>query len=136
LQSKDEQLQNKDEQLNRMLAVRKLQEASQQHVAVSEQFVQQIEEEGLISRLLEQKIKKLLSTVRGSRQERINPDQLLLFSTHELEQIAAVTRSFQATWKKDPLSESDGAQEPADCKAKRRKLPAAYAEGSSTVRAF
>ena len=33
LQSKDEQLQNKDEQLNRMLA--KLQEASQQHVAVS-----------------------------------------------------------------------------------------------------
>ena len=120
LQSKDEQLQNKDEQLNRMLA--KLQEASQQHVAVSEQFVQQIEEKDHQIALLEQKIKKLLSTVRGSRQERINPDQLLLFSTHELQQIAAELEA-SSDMEEDPLSESGEAQEPSTRKAKRRKLP-------------
>jgi transposase len=38
--------------------------------------------------LLELRIKRLLLTVRGSRQERISPDQLLLFSTEELQQLA------------------------------------------------
>lgn len=100
----------------------KLQEASQQHVAVSEQFVQQIEEKDHQIALLEQKIKKLLSTVRGSRQERINPDQLLLFSTHELQQIAAELEA-SSDMEEDPLSEADESQEPITRKAKRRKLP-------------
>ncbi len=90
------QLQSKDEQLNRMLA--KLQEASQQHVAVSEQFVQQFEEKDHQIVLLEQKIKNLLSTVRGSRQERINPDQLLL--QHMNFSKSQPNSKLPATWKK------------------------------------
>ena len=37
---------------------------------------------------LEHQIKLLLQRIRGSRQERIDPDQLLLFSVEELEQLA------------------------------------------------
>jgi hypothetical protein len=76
----------------------KLQEAAQ-YAAVSEQFVQQIEEKDHQIALLEQKIKKLLSTVRGSRQERINPNQL--FSSQYMNLSKSQPNSkLSATWKK------------------------------------
>lgn len=37
---------------------------------------------------MEHKIKELLLKIRGSRQERIDPDQLLLFSFDELKELA------------------------------------------------
>ena len=71
LQRNEAMLQNKDAEL---------QEAKAQHSATSEQFSQTLEEKNNLIALLERRIKRLLCTVRGSRQERINPDQLLLFS--------------------------------------------------------
>lgn len=63
-------------------------EAKVQQQATVEQFAQALDQKNQVIALLEQKIKRLLSTVRGSRQERINPDQLLLFSAEELQQLA------------------------------------------------
>ena len=80
------QLQRKDAQLERIEA--KLHEVASQHTSVTEQFSQALEEKDRKIALLESKIKRLLSAVRGSRQERINPDQLLLFSQDELQQLA------------------------------------------------
>ena len=86
LQCNQEMLQSKDEQLEHIEA--KLHEVASQHTSVTEQFSQALEEKDHKITLLEAKIKRLLSTVRGSRQERINPDQLLLFSQDELKQLA------------------------------------------------
>ena len=86
LQRNQEMLQSKDMQLERIEA--KLHEVASQHTSVTEQFSQALEEKDHKIALLESKIKRLLSTVRGSRQERINPDQLLLFSQDELQQLA------------------------------------------------
>ena len=58
--------------------------------------------------MLESKIKRLLSTVRGSRQERINPDQLLLFSQDELQQLAQELEKSAA----DNASPSEQGNEP------------------------
>ena len=80
------QLQRKDAQLERIEA--KLHEVASQHTSVTEQFSQALEEKDRKIALLESKIKRLLSAVRGSRQECINPDQLLLFSQDELQQLA------------------------------------------------
>jgi transposase len=86
LQCNQEMLQSKDKQLEHIEA--KLHEVASQHTSVTEQFSQALEEKDHRISLLEAKIKRLLSTVRGSRQERINPDQLLLFSQDELKQLA------------------------------------------------
>ena len=63
-------------------------EAKAQHSATAEQFSRTLEEKNNAIALLELRIKRLLLTVRGSRQERIDPDQLLLFSHEELQQLA------------------------------------------------
>lgn len=64
-------------------------EATQaQHEAVSEQFAQSIEEKDRQVASLEHQIKLLLQRIKGSRQERIDPDQLLLFSLEELREVA------------------------------------------------
>jgi transposase len=65
-----------------------LKQTQAQHVAVSEQFAQSLEEKQRQVAALEHQIKLLLQRIKGSRQERINPDQLLLFSLEELQQIA------------------------------------------------
>ncbi len=64
-----------------------LQELLAQQTATTEQFAQSIEQKNQLIALLEQKIKRLLSAVRGSRQERIDPNQLMLFSPEELQQL-------------------------------------------------
>jgi transposase len=64
-------------------------EATQaQHAATIEQFTASLEEKDRKVAQLEHQIKLLLGAVKGSRQERINPDQLLLFSVEELQEIA------------------------------------------------
>lgn len=119
------QLQSKESQLDQAYA--RLQELSTQLSVVTEQYSQRIDEKDHRIALLEQKIRKLLSTVRGSRQERINPDQLLLFSTNELKEIADEISSQQ----ENDACASDASEEPNEPdkeeldkkKAKRRKLP-------------
>jgi transposase len=64
-------------------------EARQQHAAEVEQFTVALQEKLRSIAQLEHQIKLLLERVRGSRQERIDPDQLLLFSLEELREIAA-----------------------------------------------
>jgi chromosome segregation ATPase len=56
--------------------------------ATVEQFHQTLTEKDQRVAALEHELKLLLQRVKGSRQERINPDQLLLFSLEELQQIA------------------------------------------------
>lgn len=65
-----------------------LHEARSQHAATTEQFSRTLEEKNQLIASLERHIRQLLRTVRGSRQERIDPDQLLLFSVEELQQLA------------------------------------------------
>jgi len=121
------QLNGKDEQLSRTLA--QFQEATIQHKSVTDQFTQQLEDKNHQIALLEKTIKRLLSSVRGSRQERINPDQLLLFSEDELKQIAQELQQqddAQAESSGEPLSvtQDDTQQdEPEPKKPRRRQLP-------------
>jgi transposase len=63
--------------------------AQTQHAAVTEQFALTIEEKDRQVASLEHQIKLLLQRIKGSRQERIDPDQLLLFSLEELQELAA-----------------------------------------------
>ena len=63
--------------------------AKDQHAAEVQQFVQSLAAKARDIAALEHQIKLLLDRIRGSRQERINPDQLLLFSLEELQEIAA-----------------------------------------------
>ena len=65
-----------------------LEKSLSQHEAVAEQYNQQLEEKQRRVAALEHQIKLLLQRIKGSRQERINPDQLLLFSIEELREIA------------------------------------------------
>ena len=61
----------------------------QQHTAELKQFTQTIETKQQVIARLEHQIKLLLQKVRGSRQERIDPAQLTLFSMEDLEALAA-----------------------------------------------
>jgi transposase len=65
----------------------KLDSASDQHAAEVEQFVESLEAKARDISALQHQIKLLLQRIKGSRQERIDPDQLLLFSLEELQQI-------------------------------------------------
>lgn len=59
-----------------------------QHSAVVAQFNKQVEEKQQTIAALQHEISLLLQRIKGSRQERIDPDQLLLFSVEELEEFA------------------------------------------------
>ena len=76
-------LRNENERLKELLS-----ESHAQHQAVVEQFTQTLKEKERQVAALEHQIKLLLQRIRGSRQERIDPDQLLLFSLEELQEIA------------------------------------------------
>lgn len=84
-------LRNENERLQEQLSQsqRELSESQTQHQAVAEQFTQTLAEKERQVASLEHQIKLLLQRIRGSRQERIDPDQLLLFSLEELQEIAA-----------------------------------------------
>ncbi len=79
LQRKQTQLQDKSTELEQIKS---------QQVATTEQFSKTLEEKDRKIFWLELNVKRLLKCVRGSRQERIHPDQLLLFSLEELKQLA------------------------------------------------
>lgn len=85
------QLQQENARLKERLA-----QAESRHAAVAEQFdattqqfTQTLAEKDRRLAALEHQIKLLLQRIRGSRQERIDPDQLLLFSLEELKELAA-----------------------------------------------
>ena len=84
------ELRHENERLKELLwrSQRELSESRAQHQAVTEQFTQTLEAKQRDIASLEHQIKLLLQRIRGSRQERINPDQLLLFSLEELREIA------------------------------------------------
>jgi transposase len=84
------ELRNENERLKKLLAEvqHELTQTQAQHEAVAEQFTQTLEEKERQVAALEHQIKLLLQRIRGSRQERIDPDQLLLFSLEELQEIA------------------------------------------------
>jgi transposase len=127
LQCNQEMLQSKDMQLERIEA--KLHEVATQHTSVTEQLSQALDEKDHKIALLEAKIKRLLSTVRGSRQERINPDQLLLFSQDELRELAEeLEKSDQENTdptepEADPPQDSASTGEPPKKGKGRRPLP-------------
>ena len=84
------ELRNENERLRRELAqvTDRLQQATSQHEAVAEQFTVALADKDRQLSALEHQLKLLLRQLRGSRQERVDPDQLLLFSLEELKEIA------------------------------------------------
>ena len=93
----------------------RLEEARAQHEAVTAQFTQTLEDKDRQVASLEHQIKLLLQRIRGSRQERIHPDQLLLFSLQELEELAAQLEQ--------GLPEEDLIDDRPPQKRRRRKSP-------------
>lgn len=73
------ELQRENERLKQMLA---------QHAATIKQFEETLDAKQRQVESLEHQVKLLLIRIKGSRQERIDPNQLLLFSLEELQQIA------------------------------------------------
>ena len=65
-----------------------LEQTKSQHAATTEQFALSLEEKDRQVASLEKQIERLLLQIRGSRQERIDPDQLLLFTLEELRELA------------------------------------------------
>jgi len=91
------ELQRENERLKRQLqaadarakaADARANEVAAQQTALEEQFARTIAEKDALVATLRHQIKLLLLKVRGSRQERINPDQLMLFSIDELKELA------------------------------------------------
>jgi transposase len=80
----------RDEHIASLLQIHQdqLAQAHAQHAAVAEQFSQTLAEKDQQVASLKHQIKLLLQRITGSRQERINPDQLMLFSLEELQAIA------------------------------------------------
>jgi transposase len=83
------ELQKENERLEKLLrgTQKKLEESRAQHAAVVEQFAQTLAEKDQRLASLEHQVKLLMQRIKGSRQERINPDQLLLFSVEELKEM-------------------------------------------------
>ncbi|MEX1039772.1 MAG: IS66 family transposase [Pirellulaceae bacterium] len=85
-----QELLKENERLRKSLADSQAQliQATAQHEAVSAQFSESLEEKQQKISTLEHQLKLLLQKIKGSRQERIDPDQLLLFSPDELQEMA------------------------------------------------
>ena len=84
------ELQKENERLKKLLSQQaaELSQSREQHTAVVAQFSEVLQAKQRSIAQLEHQIKLLLQKIRGSRQERIDPDQLTLFSLEELQQIA------------------------------------------------
>lgn len=87
-----------------------------QHTAVAEQFTQTLAEKDQQVAALKHQIKLLLQRIKGSRQERINPDQLMLFSVEELQAIADELEHPSA----DEHPGDDGSVDPDEDNKKRK----------------
>ncbi len=94
----------KDLQIEQLKAqLKRLTEEIQSLSAATEQFQSQLQEKDSLIASLQSQVKRLMITVRGSRQERINPDQLLLVPlTAEIQQLADELE--QAKQNPDPAS--------------------------------
>jgi transposase len=121
------ELQIENEQLKRLFSdsqsqlahvTAKLQQTQAQHEAVTEQFTQSLQEKERKVVSLEHRIKLLLQKIRGSRQERIDPDQLLLFSLEELQELAD---ELEQAANEDQTVEEES--EPRKQRRGRRRLP-------------
>jgi len=119
-------LQRENEQLKKLLMQSQtqltkthdaFQQSQAQHEAVAAQFTETLAEKQRQVAALEHQIKLLLQRIRGSRQERIDPDQLLLFSLEELQEIAG-----QLAQPSEELVDDEDAEEAAP-RRKRRKSP-------------
>ncbi|MCA9128307.1 MAG: IS66 family transposase [Planctomycetales bacterium] len=86
-----------------------LKEARAQHQATAKQFSLTLAEKDQQLASLEHQIMLLLKRIRGSRQERINPDQLLLFSLKELKAIAEELE--QDTTDEEPSGDASNADD-------------------------
>lgn len=95
-----------------------------QHEATIEQLGETLDEKERRIASLQYEIKRLLKTVRGSRQEKIDPDQLMLFSLEELEQLADELREDpEAPNEVEDDLDASGADGKPRPKRGRRKLP-------------
>jgi transposase len=86
-------------------------EAIAHRAALEEQFAKTIAEKDTLVETLRHQIKLLLLKVRGSRQERIDPDQLMLFSIDELKELADELRA-EADEEALEASEPSGGKKP------------------------
>ena len=89
----------------------KLNESAAQHQSVVAEFLQTIEDKDRKLTALQRQIAELLKQIRGSRQEVIDPDQLMLFSVDELQQLAD-----EIEQRKKQGEESDSQGETPDAK--------------------
>ena len=94
-----------------------LEQKAAQHQAVTQQFTETLEAKERKLSALEHQIKILLQQIRGSRQERIDPDQLMLFSVEELKEIA------EQLAQQDSEEFLDDDDESSTSKRKKRKSP-------------
>jgi len=110
------ELKRENERLKRELqeADVRAKEAIAHRAALEEQFAKTIAEKDTLVETLRHQIKLLLLKVRGSRQERIDPDQLMLFSIDELKELAEELR---AEADEEALEES----EPTSGKKRKRR---------------
>jgi transposase len=117
------ELQKENKRLNERLSQsqRELCESQAQHQAVVEQFTQTLEDKERQVAALEHHIKLLLQRIRGSRQERIDPDQLLLFSLAELQEIAEQLQQGQP---EDDLIDDASSRRRRKSRGRSGKLPA------------
>jgi transposase len=119
LQRKDVELDKARSQLTQ--AQSQLELTNAQHSATVEQFTQTLAQKDNELEELQHQIKLLIQRIRGSRQERINPDQLLLFSVEELQQLAKELEEAPAA-EQDKAPELDPpALPPSDKKRHGRK---------------
>ena len=88
---------------------RELMQSQDQHAAEVQQFTKSLDAKARDISALQHQIKLLLKRIMGSRQERIDPDQLLLFSVEELQQIA------------DQLNQGDPEEDLIDDRVGKRK---------------
>lgn len=93
----------------------------QQHIAEIAQFTQALDDKQQQIERLHHRIKLLLQKVRGSRQERIDPDQLTLFSLEELEALAAELEQHPGD---EPLLETEPSGRGKRRRGRKGKLPA------------
>lgn len=99
----------------------RLKQVEEQHDAVVAQFVLSLNEKDRKVAALEHRIKLLLQKIRGSRQERIDPDQLMLFSVEELQELADELEN-KATQEDDRDQDDDEPPRPRK-RHGRRQLP-------------
>ena len=118
LQKENQRLRQAIEQRDRTL--KQHDQERKQHAAEIQQFTQALEEKQEAIARLEHRIKLLLQKVKGSRQERIDPDQLMLFS---LEELQAMVNELEKHPGEEPLIETEPTFKGKRRRGRKGKLP-------------